>query len=182
MFHNPERESPTNVRYTIEHGAILTLEKKFLQALGYASSFEYDPAKEERIQMHADKLYHQMLDYEKRVEEAKAAGTEIPPVTSLFKPEKGPQPPSQGQGTEGSKVAIPGDEPIPEGFKPSKPLWQLTPHQRELEIRAHNAQMEQHKLYFEQAGQIVKAQEDTRTKRQEKAVKLFGETIGKWLA
>ncbi|KAJ5137643.1 hypothetical protein N7526_003876 [Penicillium atrosanguineum] len=139
---------------------------------------------EERIQMHADKLYHQMLDYEKRVDEAKAAGTEIPPVTSLFYPEKGPQRPSQEQIPEGSKakVVIPGDEPVPEGFRPSKPLWQLTPHERELEIRSHNAQLEQQKLYFEEASPFVKAQEDTRTKRQEKAVSWFGETIGKWVS
>jgi hypothetical protein len=131
--------------------------------------------------MHADKLYHQMLDYEKRVEEAKAAGTEVPPVTSLFQPEKGPQPSQASEGSK-SKVVIPGNEHIPEGFKPSKPLWQLTPHQRELEIRAHNAQLEQQKLYYEEASPFVKAQDETRTKRQEKAVSWFGETIGKWVS
>jgi hypothetical protein len=184
MLYDPERESPAIVHYTAKFGAMLILKKKFLQALGYASSFEYDPAKEERIQMHADKLYHQMLDYEERVKEAKAAGTEIPPVTSLFHPEKGPQPPSQEQVPEGSKakVVIPGGEPIPEGLKPSKPLWQLTPHERELEIRSHNAQLEQQKLYFEEASPFVKAQEETRTKRQEKAVSWFGETLGKWMS
>lgn len=132
--------------------------------------------------MHADKLYHQMLDYEKRVEEAKAAGVEPPPLASLFQPEKTPQP----QGVVGSKskpaLEIPGGEPIPAGFKPSKPLEKLTPHERELEIRAHNAQLEQQKLYVQEASPFMKSQEDARSKRREKAVSWFGETIGKWVS
>ncbi|KAJ5468299.1 hypothetical protein N7475_006051 [Penicillium sp. IBT 31633x] len=148
---------------------------KFLQALGYAASFDYDAEKEERIQMHADKLYHQMLDYEKRVEDAKAAGLEPPPLTSLFNPEKPSQPPARG-------LEIPGGEVIPEGLKPSKPLQKLTPHERELEIRAHYAQLEQQKLYVQEAGSFMKSHDDARQKRQEKAASWFGETIGKWVS
>ncbi|KAJ5551489.1 hypothetical protein N7535_000566 [Penicillium sp. DV-2018c] len=148
---------------------------KFLQALGYAASFDYDAEKEERIQMHADKLYHQMLDYEKRVKEAKTAGTEPPPITSLFSPEKPTRAPAQG-------LEIPGGEAIPEGFKPSKPLQKLTPHERELEIRAHYAQLEQQKLYVEEAKPFMKTHDDARQKRQEKAVSWFGETIGRWVS
>ncbi|KAJ5765437.1 hypothetical protein N7520_004996 [Penicillium odoratum] len=153
-----------------------TTQSKFLQALGYASSFEYDAEKEERIQMHADKLYHQMLDYEKRVEEAKAAGTEPPPIQSLFNPEA-------SISTDKSQVIeIPGGESVPAGFKPSKPLQKLTPHERELEIRAYNAHLEQTKLYAEEASPYMKTQTDARSKRQEKAVSWFGETIGKWVS
>lgn len=132
--------------------------------------------------MHADKLYHQMLDYEKRVEEAKAAGIEPPPLTSLFQPEKAPQP--QGVSGQKSKPAleIPGGETIPAGFKPSKPLDKLTPHERELEIRAHNARLEQQKLYVQEASPFMKTQEDARSKRREKAISWFGETIGKWVS
>jgi hypothetical protein len=126
--------------------------------------------------MHADKLYHQMLDYEKRVEEAKAAGIEPPPLTSLFHPEK----PSQVQQDQG--VEIPGGEAIPVGFKPSKPIQKLTPHERELEIRAHYAQLQSQKLYVEEAAPFMKSQDDARQKRQEKAVSWFGETLGKWMS
>ncbi|KAJ5676235.1 hypothetical protein N7462_009132 [Penicillium macrosclerotiorum] len=151
---------------------------KFLQALGYAAAFDYDPEKEERIQMHADKLYHQMLDYEKEVAEAKAAGLEVPPITSLFHPGK----PSPSQEPGNKQLEIPGGEAIPEGFKPSKPLAKLTPHERELEIRAHNAQLEQQKLYVQEASPFMKSQGDARDKRREKAVSWFGETIGKWVS
>lgn len=123
-----------------------------------------------------------MLDYEKRVEEAKAAGVEPPPLTSLFQPEKTARP--QGAVANKSKrgLEIPGGEPLPAGFKPSKPLEKLTPHERELEIRAHNAQLEQQKLYVQEASPFMKSQEDARSKRREKAVSWFGETIGKWVS
>jgi hypothetical protein len=126
--------------------------------------------------MHADKLYHQMLDYEKRVEEAKTAGVEPPPMSSLFNPEK--QPPAEKK----PGLEIPGGEPIPAGFKPSKPLQKLTPHERELEIRAHYAQLEQQKMYVEEAGPFMKTQDTARDKRREKMVSWFGETIGNWVS
>lgn len=129
--------------------------------------------------MHADKLYHQMLDYEKRVQEAKAAGQQPPPLMSLFKPQAAPQLLKQDSETEA--LEIPGGEKIPQGFKPSKPLSQLTPHERELEIRAHNAHFEQQKLYAQEASPFIKSQEDARQKRREKAVGWFGETVGKWI-
>jgi hypothetical protein len=153
--------------------------QKFLQALGYAASFDWDEEKEERIQMHADKLYHQMLDYEKRVAECRAAGQEPPPLRSLFNPQAKPQQLNSND-TSGS-LEVPGVEQIPPGFKPSKPLEQLTPHERELEIRAHNAQIEQQKMYVQEASPFMKTHEDARSKRREKAVSWFGETIGKWV-
>ncbi|KAI9924653.1 hypothetical protein ASPWEDRAFT_40788 [Aspergillus wentii DTO 134E9] len=155
-----------------------TTQAKFLQALGYASSFNYDEDKEERIQMHADKLYHQMLDYEKQVKEAREAGQEPPPMMSLFNPKTKP---TSQQADKPGALEIPGGEQIPAGFRPSKPLERLSPHERELEIRAHNAQLEQQKLYMEEASPFMKNQEDARQKRREKAVGWFGETIGKWV-
>ncbi|PYI05790.1 hypothetical protein BO78DRAFT_397891 [Aspergillus sclerotiicarbonarius CBS 121057] len=155
-----------------------TTQAKFLQALGYASSFEWDGEREERIQMHADKLYHEMLDYERRVDEAQKAGQEPPPLTSLFNPQAEPQ---QKPVSKPGALEIPGGETVPAGFKPSKPLAQLTPHERELEIRAHYAQLEQQKLYVQEASPFMKTQEDARNKRRDKAVSWFGETIGRWV-
>ena len=129
--------------------------------------------------MHADKLYHQMLNYERQTDEAKAAGREPPPLTSLFNPEAKPEQQKWGAGTDA--LEIPGGEEIPQGFKPSKPLHQLRPHERELEIRAHNAQLEQQNLYSEAAEPFIKFQEDSRQKRRERAVKLFGEKVGAWI-
>lgn len=54
-----------------------------MKALGYLSSNEEEL--DERIQMHADKLYHQMLAQEAAIAEAKASGqlvNSLPPVLS----------------------------------------------------------------------------------------------------
>ncbi|KAE8354006.1 hypothetical protein BDV28DRAFT_132053 [Aspergillus coremiiformis] len=156
-----------------------TTQAKFLKALGYAGSFEWDEEREERIQMHADTLYHEMLNYEKQVEEARAAGQEPPPLTSLFNPQENPQE-RKADRTPGS-LEIPGGEAIPSGFKPSKPLEELTPHERELEIRSHYAQLDQQKIYAQEASPFMKSQDDARQKRREKAVGWLGETVGKWV-
>ena len=126
--------------------------------------------------MHADKLYHQMLDYEKRVEEAKEAGQAPPPLMSLFDPKQAAKEASDKR----SDVDLPNGITVPEGFKPSKPLHQLTPHERELEIRAHNAQLEQNKLYAEEAAPFMKSHEESQARRKEKMSSWFGESIGKW--
>lgn len=127
--------------------------------------------------MHADKLYHEMLGYEKQVEEAKSAGQVPPPITSLFNP----QARQEKTAASADALEIPGGEAIPAGFKPSKPLENLTPHERELEIRSFYAQMEQQKVYAQEASPFVKAQDDARNKRREKVTSWFGETVGKWI-
>ncbi|EED16349.1 conserved hypothetical protein [Talaromyces stipitatus ATCC 10500] len=153
-----------------------TTQAKFLQALGYASSLDYDEEREERIQMHADKLYHQMLDYESRVAEARAAGQEPPPITSLFNPNAKPVP-----ANDGKTIIIPGAEQLPEGYKLPASLDKLSPHERELEIQSIKAEIEQKEIYSEAAAPFVKVQQESQMKRQEKAKSWFGETLGKWI-
>lgn len=129
--------------------------------------------------MHADKLYHQMLDYEKRVESAQAAGLEPPPLTSLFDPEAKSR--VEKPGGKAEAVEIPGGEQIPAGFKPSKDLEKLTPHERELEIRVHKAQLDQQNVYVEKASPFMKDQDNARQKRREMASNWFGETVARWI-
>jgi len=151
--------------------------QKFLQALGYGSGFEWDAEKEERIQMHADKLYHQMLNYETRVEEAKAAGLEPPPPKSLFNPEIRAAVQATSSATE-----IPGGEQLPRGAKLEKQLKDLTPHERELEVRAIQQKTAQNQVYLKEVSAMLKSEEVAKAKRREKLSGWFGETIGKWLA
>jgi hypothetical protein len=49
---------------------------RFLKALGYLSVWDRPAEEEERIQMHADKLYHDMLHRERVEEEARRWGSE----------------------------------------------------------------------------------------------------------
>ncbi|KAL4960211.1 uncharacterized protein BDV14DRAFT_183168 [Aspergillus stella-maris] len=151
---------------------------KFLQALGYATSMRWDDEREERIQMHADTLYHEMMDYEKRVEEAREAGQEPPPLKSLFNPQAKPIEPANIGPQE---LEIPGGEAIPEGFKPSKSLDQLTPHERELELRTHYARIEEGKILTQEFSPVMRTHDEGLEKRREKLVGWFGETVGNWM-
>ncbi|KAF2140953.1 uncharacterized protein K452DRAFT_229545 [Aplosporella prunicola CBS 121167] len=56
-----------------------TMQARFLKALGYLSEAGRDERAEERVQMHADRLYQRMLAQERAVAEAKEKG-ETPPV------------------------------------------------------------------------------------------------------
>ncbi|KAL8801329.1 MAG: hypothetical protein Q9182_004535 [Xanthomendoza sp. 2 TL-2023] len=69
-----------------ENGAFnrcYTMQARFLKALGYLSAYDRPPEIDERIQMHADTLYHRMLDQERQVEEAKKSDLPIPAFPPL---------------------------------------------------------------------------------------------------
>ena len=57
------------------------MQQRFLKALGYLSNFqegEEGRLRDEKIQMHADRLYHRMLDQEAEIAKAKEEGRPIP--------------------------------------------------------------------------------------------------------
>ena len=64
------------------------VQTKFLRALGYLSLYERSPDESEKIQMHADTLYHRLLEQEKAIDEAKEKGLPPPPLQPLMKPNK----------------------------------------------------------------------------------------------
>ncbi|KAF3764465.1 hypothetical protein M406DRAFT_322615 [Cryphonectria parasitica EP155] len=54
------------------------MQSRLLKALGYLNSVDGSQDTDERIQLHADKLYHQMLTQEAAIEEAQKEGKPIP--------------------------------------------------------------------------------------------------------
>lgn len=65
----------------------VTMQQRFLKALGYLSNFEGGEEgrmRDERVQMHADRLYHRMLDQEAAVAKAKEEGLPIPEFGPLI--------------------------------------------------------------------------------------------------
>lgn len=119
-----------------------------------------------------------MIDYQKKFEEAQEAGKEPPPLTSLFNPQAKPVAPSSNAAPE---LEIPGGEPIPEGFTPSKSLDRLTPHERELELRAHYQQQEEQKAFAQSMSSAFRNHDEGKDKRRQKLVSWFGETVGNWM-
>jgi hypothetical protein len=64
-----------------------TMQSRFLKALGYLAT-QRTEEEDERIQMHADKLYHEMLERERTQQEAKEAGLEVPELPPLIQAER----------------------------------------------------------------------------------------------
>ncbi|KAK0660154.1 hypothetical protein DIS24_g3305 [Lasiodiplodia hormozganensis] len=61
-----------------------TMQSRFLKALGYLSVQGQGRDAEERVQMHADRLYQRMLEQERLVAEAKEKGEEPPKFGSIL--------------------------------------------------------------------------------------------------
>ena len=61
------------------------LQTRFLRALGYLTLYDRSPEESEKIQMHADKLYHKLLEQEKQLDEAKNKGVPTPAFAPLVK-------------------------------------------------------------------------------------------------
>ncbi|KAF3004044.1 hypothetical protein E8E13_001327 [Curvularia kusanoi] len=60
------------------------MQSKFLKALGYLTLDARTPEEDEKIQMHADKLYQQMMKQEAEIEKAEAEGREPPKFESVL--------------------------------------------------------------------------------------------------
>jgi hypothetical protein len=60
------------------------MQSKFLKALGYLTVEARTPEEDERIQMHADKLYQQMLQQESEIEKAEKEGRTPPKFESVL--------------------------------------------------------------------------------------------------
>lgn len=63
----------------------MEMQGKLLRALGYLSLDERSEEQGERLQMHADRLYHEMLERERRVKEAREQGVPEPTFAPLLK-------------------------------------------------------------------------------------------------
>lgn len=61
-----------------------TIQNRFLKALGYLSVQDRSPEVEEDIQMHADRLYHRLMEQESAIEEAKKEGKPVPKFEPLI--------------------------------------------------------------------------------------------------
>lgn len=55
-----------------------------LKILGYLDDFDKSPEEDERIQLHADKLYHQWLEQDRAITEARKEGKPVPTFKSVW--------------------------------------------------------------------------------------------------
>jgi len=160
------------------------LRQRFLKALGYLSNYDRPPEVDEQIQMHADTLYHRMLERERAVEEAKAAGLPMPTFPNILSSSKTtPSTPTQ--------VAPPAsaENPIPlppdlEGLKPKVKaqlqdrLKDLSPEERALEEKALAMEIAAGETVGKQIDKMFEDQARAKKLRKEQGKETFGDKIG----
>lgn len=161
-----------------------TMQSRFLKALGYLS-LPRSAEEEERIQMHADKLYHQMLDREAAVEEAEKSGQVAPELPPLIQPETtsaalGPDSAwararqnafELGAGGNLSELTPKRQEQI------KKQIEGLSDRERELELQLIAAESKAQSMFAEQINQRLDEDKHSRQDRRERGKETVGDTI-----
>ncbi len=153
--------------------------QNFLKALGYLSISDRPPEVEERIQMHADTLYHRMLAQEAAIEEAKAAGKPVPSFPPLTPAETSaiPQMLSDAPAPSSSQQSnINWDQLEPSVQKKlKKRLENLDGKERELEERAIAAEMTVGAEVSQVLTKLYEVKDEDRRKRKEEGRQTVGD-------
>ncbi|KAI5217961.1 hypothetical protein E4T41_08620 [Aureobasidium subglaciale] len=154
-----------------------TMQSRFLKALGYLS-MQRTADEEERIQMHADKLYHEMLDREEATKAAEAQKLPTPEFKPLI--------------TSKSTTEALGERPAPE-TQPAREgldmytgekrkaleqsLENKTPAEREIEIQLIAAEARANAEYAAVVHEHFEAEKHIREGRRERGRETVGDTI-----
>ncbi|KAI9807913.1 MAG: hypothetical protein M1825_005219 [Sarcosagium campestre] len=166
-------------------GNCYTMQAKFLKALGYLSLYERPPEVEEAIQMHADTLYHRMLNQQEAIEDARDQGLPIPSFPPLL--------PAPGTISTDSPIRpVDAQNANPEyGIdKVRNPkmrknvkarLDSLSPAERELEERAINAELASGQVLSVDVDKWFQRRERLMEERREKGKSTFGDYITRLL-
>jgi hypothetical protein len=160
-----------------------TMQSRFLKALGYLS-MQRTADEEERIQMHADKLYHEMLDREKAMKEAEENQLPKPEfkplITSTSTTEAlGTQQPAaaaQAASTQTQREGL--DMYAGEKRKAlEQSLADKTPAEREIEIQLMAGEARANAEYAAVVHDHFEAEKKTREGRKERGRETVGDAI-----
>jgi hypothetical protein len=146
----------------------VVMQQKFLKALGYLSTLDRSEAEEERIQMHADRLYHRMLEQEERVHEAEKKGLPIPVFEPLITPKaQAPMPKPEAVAAETDPKAV--IARLPEKLKTQieEELKGLHGLEREISEKALVAEIQAGKEVKGSLKHIYQETEEERRRRKE---------------
>jgi hypothetical protein len=118
-----------------------------------------------------------MVDYERKVDEARAAGVEPPPITSLFQSNN-----QQNETKHNSQTqSIPGIDQLPSGMRKPTKWEEMTAHEREVEVQSYQAGIAHRQMYAEAAVPYIKEQDDARSRRRETLTRWLGGTVARWI-
>ena len=131
--------------------------------------------------MHADTLYHRMLEQEKAIEEAKAAGTPIPNFPPIIPSQESP-PTAEASSTSDhpAKTLTPDDfsPKVQEVFKDR--LKNLSPEERAVEEKAIEMEIAAGQTLGRQLDQLYEERGQNKKIRKEKGQETFSDRISSW--
>lgn len=181
--------------------------QRFLKALGYLSAHDRPPEVDERIQMHADTLYHRMLDQERAVEEAEKSNLPIPEFPPLVTEPRSPDPSrtpapttSMGQPISASAAnLLSSAQPMshdqtrdmylkrilpPEAVAAQEKEWDrkgMSAEEKMLEARAMAMEAEAGLGVADQVGKIMQETKKGKEERRKQGTAGLGDTVSGWL-
>lgn len=167
------------------------IQSKFLKALGYMT-MDYRSAEDsEKIQMHADRLYQQLLEQEKLIEQAKKEGKSIPKFESVLSKQNiaralADKATGTVSSTPGQVISEDEEKQMWKRIKPeSRKLYEqkiseLPEEERELERKALLGELKAQTLLTKNVEQTFIEERIQRLKRREAGQATVGDMIKRW--
>ena len=170
--------------YTKRLDRCFTMQGKFLRALGYAAMVNRNPEEEDRIQMHADRLFREMLEQEKMMQEAKERGETLPEMKPIMSKENI----SKVMGTWQTSATVPAEEmanPLAglseeKRVQFEKSLEGKSADERALLEREMEANIRTATLLREDAAAVLNDERKARQARREAGKETMGDIIKRW--
>lgn len=167
------------------------MQSKFLKALGYLTLDARSPEEDEKIQMHADKLYQQMLQQEAEIEKAEKEGREPPKFESVLSKANVARA-MAGKQTTITPLSAPGngqiesEEDIWGSIKPEArqryedSIAKLPPRDQDIERMAILGELKAQTGMSKQVEETFVEERINRMKRKESGQATIGDTIKSW--
>jgi hypothetical protein len=161
------------------------MQSKFLKALGYLTMDARSPEEDERIQMHADKLYQQMLAQEAETEKAHKEGRPAPEFESVLSKANVARVTAANQ-TAQNAVSPDEESRIWAQIKPDarkeyeKKIAELPPADQEVERMALLGELRAQTGMAKQVEAAFVEERINRMKRKEAGQATIGDTIKSW--
>ncbi|CAK7220799.1 hypothetical protein SBRCBS47491_004311 [Sporothrix bragantina] len=172
------KTGPLSSRMTMCHEEMKKFERcynmqsRLLKALGYLNTYGRSAEMDERIQLHADTLYHRMLQQEAEIEKAKAEGRPAPALdfaTNIALPKAGVAAASPTAPAVPAAPAVPieNDLSIPEDLRKqfAEKLAKLPAAERSAEEAALRAELVAHAEMSTRVTELRAAQQAAREQR-----------------
>jgi hypothetical protein len=167
------------------------IQSKFLKALGYLTMEERAPEEDERIQMHADKLYQRMLQQEAEIKLAETEGRSRPTFESLLSNKDISRTMANSASADPTAPGriIPGTKAENDVWSQVKPeariayeqkLSELPPEQQEVERMAVLGELKAQTGITKKVAETFLEERIERIKRRESGQATIGDTIKYW--